>query len=298
MTESDIRLAWLHECPGVGPSLLRRVLDRYGAAPPPAFFGRTPAWYRTEFNVPEKASFAMADHLSGVPSSLIDASNWPVSLLYGNQLNEIPVGWLLSRAPAVLYCLGNHVNVLPAGHFCVVASQKQEHLYASEVKDAIQQGLAAGRHVVAGHNRPVYQWALTAAKRMGARATVVLDRGLLAAFGEDLRRDPVPAARIWGYDFDREHMCALSPFRLRDPWIGANARLRDAMVVALSEVIVAVGIREGGTMDRLCREAAGRGRTVLAAPDCLPFLEPCGALPWTGVFPPRDPHPSLPGKIG
>jgi predicted Rossmann fold nucleotide-binding protein DprA/Smf involved in DNA uptake len=298
MNERDMRLVWLQECPGVGPAVLRRVIAQFCGAPPAIFFGRTASEYQCLLDVPRRLAEEMERHLSAVPVFLADAAQRPVRALIAGDLDYPMDINRLKYRPPILLAHGNGCSGLPGGNFCVLSSAKQEHNHADHVRRAITAGVAHGWKVVAGHNRPVYQWGLLAAKRMGRPATMVLDRGLLAAFGEDLRRDPVPAARIWGYAFDADRMLALSPFRLRDPWIGANARLRDAIVVALSDVVIAIGVKEGGTMHRLCRQAAGRGQTVLAAPDCLPLLEPAGARPWTGEMPEPPAKGPEPGEIG
>ena len=114
---------------------------------------------------------------------------------------------------------------------------------------------------------------------------MVLDRGFLCAFDSDMHRDPVAAARIWGFGFDTEHCTALSAFRLRDAWAPPNGRRRDAMVVALSDTIVVMGMRTGGTIHRLCEHALRCGQAVYADEPALEYLGSQGAIPWTGVFP-------------
>jgi predicted Rossmann fold nucleotide-binding protein DprA/Smf involved in DNA uptake len=281
-----MRLLWLQECPGVGPAVLRAAIAKYGGAPPVGFFGRHASWYIEALGVPEKLAATLERHLSAVPASLAEANKLPASVVtlfdpaYPSGLRR------LNPAPPLVLLHGNASFRLLFGNFCVISSSKREWEHAELIKAGFDAALTAGWRLVAGHNRPVYQWALLAAKRRGAAATMVLDRGLLAAFDDDLRRDPVPSARIWGYAFDAARSLAVSPFRLRDPWIGANARYRDALVVALSDTILAVGIQQGGTMHRLCREAAMRGQRVFASEDSLPLLAPAGAVPWQGELAP------------
>jgi hypothetical protein len=50
--------------------------------------------------------------------------------------------------------------------------------------------------------QPAYQRALLCAVRNGAPYVLVLDRGLLSAFGNDLRKEPLKQARIWQAEFD------------------------------------------------------------------------------------------------
>lgn len=290
MTERDMRLAWLHECPGMGPAALHRIISRCGGVPEPSFFGRSVACYAAETGASEALAKSMADCYAAVPTRLAAAHSLPIRAIPYVDIDYCLVLAGVAKRVPILYMHGNTEDRLTSGSFCVITSRDAEFAYGDVIKAAVEVGMAAGRHVITGHNRPVYQLALLAAKRIGRPATLVLDRGLLSAFDEDLRRDPVPAARIWGYAFDSERMCAISPFRLGDPWIGANARLRDELIVRLSDVIVAIGVRDGGTMHNLCRAAAIRGQVVLAADDCLPALAPSGATAWTGEMPPAVPR--------
>lgn len=293
-----MRLAWLHECPGVGPAVLSRVIHRYQGAPPAEFFGRYASWYRAEFGVTPRTAESLQTHLAAVPARLAKGHHLPIDVVIEADIGYFPELKPLSASIPMIYLHGSIPNRLSISNLSVISSQNEELRNDGAVKSALRTATDAGWRLVTGHNRPVYQWALLAAKRTGRAALLVLDRGLIAAFDEDLRRDPVSAARIWGYAFDSDRMLALSPFRLYDPWIGANARLRDAIIVALSEVVIAIGVREGGTMHRLCAEAAARGQTVFAAPDCLPFLEPHGATAWTGALPPAASARSSAGEIG
>jgi hypothetical protein len=55
-------------------------------------------------------------------------------------------------------------------------------------------------------------------------------------------------------------------------------------VVRLATHLVAVSLREGGTMHRLAAAAAEEGRRVYADEASLPLLAGSGALPWKGAF--------------
>jgi predicted Rossmann fold nucleotide-binding protein DprA/Smf involved in DNA uptake len=190
----------------------------------------------------------------------------------------------LPDAPPILSVFGCD-DIVTKGKYTVLSSRGAESALGETQKSAWKSAVEAGWVPVAGHNRGVYQWGLLAAKRSAAGAVMVLDRGLLAAFDDDLRRDPVPAARIWGYGFEAERSLAVSPFRLRDPFIGRNNRIRDAIVAALADVIIAIGVREGGWMHHLCLDALGRGQTVFASRECLALLADAGAREWIGAAP-------------
>lgn len=277
MNERDQWIWRLQEIPGLGAQALGRILGRYGA-PDGSLFGRDMSYYRQNFKVSEPVAQALSDARTMAPA----APHLPVRALLSTDADYPAPLRAWKTAPPLLWTVESTTFPLTYGNICVVASAGAEGEMAELCKRALQIALESGYALVAGHNRPVYQWALLAAKRAGAPAWMPLDRGLQDAFDGDLARDPVAAARIWGYGFEPERCVALSPFRLADGWIGANSRIRDALVVGLSDIILAVGIRAGGTMHGLCREALARGRVVYADAGSLPLLAAEGARPWEG----------------
>jgi hypothetical protein len=70
--------------------------------------------------------------------------------------------------------------------------------------------------------QPAYQRALLCAVRNDAPYVLALDRGLLSAFGDDLRKEPLKQARIWQAEFDPACALAISPFRPRDGWLAVK----------------------------------------------------------------------------
>lgn len=277
-----MRLLWLQEAPGIGPAALGRILETYQGDVPIAFFGQPAAWYARSFRLSAGKAGALADHAAAVPVRLASITHLPLRMVtlwdpeYPSALRALP------RPPPMLALHGRLRGWDET--VCVVCSAEAENEHGFVIKEALRSAVSAGRTIVTGHNRMVYQWGLLAAKRAGAPCCLVLDRGLLQAFDDDLTRDPVATARIWGYGFDADVSLAVSPFRLWNPWIGANSRLRDEIVLALSREIVAAGVREGGTMHRLCRLALARGQTIYATPDTLPLLAEAGATPWNGYL--------------
>lgn len=164
-------------------------------------------------------------------------------------------------APAVIYAYGNpELLALPTVALLSSSGESRAGLEST----AALAGAAAreGRCVVAGHNRPGYRAAVAAAKAAGGPRLLVLDRGLLDAFGEDLDRDLFPTARVWGYAFEPERTLVLSPFALRARFAGVNNRRRDRWVALLAHEIIAVEVRAEGVMERECRAARARGTPV------------------------------------
>lgn len=280
MNERDQRIWRLQQTPGLGAAAIARVLERCGAPDAP-FFQRGAEWYQHQIGLPARTAAALA-RSRPPPATLADL---PVRAILRPDADYPATLSAWMSPPAALWTLEERNNALTKGNICVLASAGAEMESVDGVKDALRVAIEGGFRLVAGHNRPVYQWALLAAKRCGAPAVMVLDRGLVDAFDGDLRRDPVAPARIWGYAFEAERCLALSPFRLADGWVGSNSRARDALVVGLSDIIVAFGVRPGGTMHRLCRQALERGRAVYADAGSLSLLEEHGARPWLGGLP-------------
>jgi hypothetical protein len=116
---------------------------------------------------------------------------------------------------------------------------------------------------VTGHNRPPYQRAALAALRFGGKVCYVLDRGLLEAFSNDLRRELFPAAHVWSRQYDPATTLTLTPYPLRAHGIAIHNRRRDELVFALADTIVAGEIRPGGQMDHHLRAAQESNRQVV-----------------------------------
>lgn len=167
----------------------------------------------------------------------------------------------MAEPPAVLFGYGNW-SLLEAPTFATLASHKVSKQGLQEVETVVASFLEGNWVLVTGHNQPAYRQALLTALRMGKPQILVLDSGLLSVFGEDLRREPFAAARIWRTEFNPSQDLALSPFRPRDPWIGHNSRYRDRLVATLAEVIVAVEVRAGGFMETLCLEIRQTGKKL------------------------------------
>ena len=171
-------------------------------------------------------------------------------------------------APPVLYAYGNPALAdRPA--VALLSSSGESRTGLERTAALADQFARAGAAVVSGHNRPAYRVAASAAKAAGGCRILVLDRGLLEAFGDDLDRDPVSTARVWGYAFEAESTLALSPYPLDARFAGIRNQRRDCLVALLAHRIVAVEVRPGGVMESECRRARARGPPVLvyAGPD-------------------------------
>lgn len=275
-------LVRLQDCPNLGASSLAAILDRYHGDVPECLFGHATEWYTREFGLSSTAANALSAY---VPANNAAYGGLPIRMVTRHDAEYPRELCRMNPPPPLLAEHGPDRSTLPNGRITVVCSARWELSNSDTPKAAILAGLEAGYCLVAGHNRAIYQWALLAAKRMAAASIMVLDRGLLSAFGADMRRDPVAAARIWGYAFDERHCLAVSPFRLRDGWAPDNGRIRDAMVAALADTIIVMGMRPGGTIHRLAARALASGQRVFADDDAFTLLGDLGAAKWDGVIP-------------
>ncbi len=115
---------------------------------------------------------------------------------------------------------------------------------------------------VTGHDRSPYKLLALTAQRQNSPTFFVFDRGLREALGPRFDRAPFTAARIRDAEFAVSRDLALSCFRLDDHSIGANNRRRDRLIFSLSQKIVALDVREGGTMYSECLRAFRQNRSV------------------------------------
>lgn len=120
-----------------------------------------------------------------------------------------------------------------------------------------------GFAVVTSGMKGTYRIVTSAARAHSTPRVVVLDRGILAAFGSHLDRDPFGIGQGL-LEFETTRTLVLSTFRLRDHAAPSNGHRRDELVAALSDVIVAVDIRDGGRMEGTCLRALDRGQCVLS----------------------------------
>ncbi len=171
--------------------------------------------------------------------------------------------------PPLLFALG-HLGLidppLPTRFTFTIAVSNGAAPAILNRQDEIAAGLVeAGGVPVAGHDRAAYKRLALAAQRRNRSTLYVFDRGLREALGPDFDRPPFSAARIRDAVFEVERDLALSPFRLDDHGLGANNRRRDALVFALSDLVIALDVRAGGMMMQECLRARNQGRPVYIA---------------------------------
>jgi predicted Rossmann fold nucleotide-binding protein DprA/Smf involved in DNA uptake len=130
--------------------------------------------------------------------------------------------------------------------------------------------------VVVGGMKTPHRIAAATARALNAARLVVLDRGLLAAFGGDLDCDPFGLGPRRGR-FDPRRTLVLSPFRPDDHAVPRSGRRRDALLAALADLVVVISARPGGEVETCALSALQRGQPVLAWQDASPALAAAGA---------------------
>lgn len=166
-----------------------------------------------------------------------------------------------SNPPGVLFLYGN-VRLLDANTFCVLSSRGSSEQALSLIEKLTEQGVLDAKVLVTGHDTPEYQRAAVVPLRWGAPRVLALDQGFFEAFGEDLKEEPFPAARLWRYEFDPTTDLAVTSIGPEQSYHRNANRMRDRLVATLSQSLDFVCVNKGGNMERLARIALKVGRKV------------------------------------
>jgi DNA processing protein len=183
-----------------------------------------------------------------------------------------------SDPPGVIYVYGC-ARLLDRPTFGVFSSRGSSPEALNVIEQFADDGVLEGRVLVSGHDTPEYQRAAVVPLRWGAPRILVLDRGFVAALGEDLRDEPFRTARLWRRNFDPATDLAVSTIPpLRDGHGGAN-RLRDRVAAGLAERLDFASLSPGGNMHALARKSLAAGRRVRVWIDAqaAPELKEMGA---------------------
>ena len=180
--------------------------------------------------------------------------------------------------PGLLYLYGN-LSLIGLETACVVASRGAPFDALEMVEQVAEEHVLAGRILVSGHDTKPYQRASVVPLRWGAPRIVVLDSGLFAALGPELKDEPFAAARLWRFQFDPRTDLAVSAVAPGTDYHRNSNKIRDRLVVALSARLDLAWVSEGGNMDRLARLALKAGRKVRVNPiaPAAPILLSLGA---------------------
>ncbi len=298
----------LHSVPHLGEKslsvLLRRLAQR--RLPPDAFFDLSPDVLVRDFELPS----AVAETLHDQYSSLRQKS---AELLRASRLHPLQI-WITQSAgypdrltrfdadpPPVLYALGCTELVAASDKvrftFTIAISNGSPPEALQRQEELATEMVEAGGVPVTGHDRTAYKRLALVAQRRNRSILYVFDRGLREALGPSFDRPPFSAARIRDAVFETGRDLALSPFRLDDHGLGANNRRRDQIIFALSDIVIALDVRGGGTMMQECLRAHNQRRLVyvvsggrdgndaLRAAGCSPFTS---GLDWRAMIDSHD----------
>jgi predicted Rossmann fold nucleotide-binding protein DprA/Smf involved in DNA uptake len=192
---------------------------------------------------------------------------------------DYPSGWSTRAhpAPPVAYLFGA-CAVLAQPAIALLSSRgvsEQTVMATMHVaRSAAQEGLA----LAVGGMKSTHRIAAATARAAGTPRLVVLDRGLLAAFGGQPEFDP------FGFGpgrtrFDPRATLVLSVFRPLDHATPRSGRRRDELIAALGDIVVALSARPGGEVERICLRARDLGQVVLSWHGDNRALLAAGAVP-------------------
>ena len=192
---------------------------------------------------------------------------------------QYPVGWARhGDPPPPLAYLHGEPTLLRRPIVALLHSRLVDGSTVSVTARLARAAVGAGFALAVGGMKTTHRIAAVTARALGAPRIVVLDRGLLAAFGGDLDRDP------FGFGpgrtrFDPTRTLVATPFRCEDHAVPRSGRRRDALVAAVADVVVAVHARPDGEVERLGLRALARGQAVAVWQGHNARLVAAGALP-------------------
>lgn len=269
----------LSQCPGIGAKSITRILTRCD------LIGRAPAQFaelsREALIEEHRLSAAQAEAWSEKKEALLETAHSideRLNLLGVNIITSSDAHYpalveeMDSDPPSILYTYGNERNL--DGHtFAVMSSRKSSEQALLSIEGLTEEGVLAGEILVTGHDTPEYQRSAIVPLRWGAPRVLVLDRGLFAALGEDLKEEPFRAARLWRYQFDAKTDLVVSAIAPDKPYRKESNKERDKLIASLSRRIDFVQINAGGNMEKLAKRALKAGRKVRICDEGAPVQQ-------------------------
>ncbi len=255
--------------PGVGAKSLRRALERQAAIPRSwdELVSLPAPQIAEEYSLPEQSVTELQSKASQydaqaaeIESLLARAGAYWMTIADSAYPNRLLA---LDEPPPILYGYGDW-ELLSKPKAALMLSRKFSDAAGQETEELARLFGEQGFTIVTSLHPEGYRRSVMACLRHNLPYCLALDRGLLDAFGDDLRKEPLAAARIWRAEFDPYRALAISAFRPRDPWRAPSGLLRDELVIALSDTVIAVEISQGGQIDRLLKDAVRRGQDVRA----------------------------------
>ena len=265
--DAALALLTVAELPRVGDRRLQRLQERIRQWQVPlARLAELPAGaLRQDFALPEAAIRRLRDErlLHEARCAALAA----VLLSAGARLcplgdPQYPAGWVrYGDPPPPLAYLHGEPTLLRRPAIALLHSRLVDAETVTATLRLARAVAAAGCGLAVGGMKTTHRLAAATARSLGAPRLIVLDRGLLAAFGGALDRDPFglgPRRTA----FEPSRTLVLAPFRPDDHAVPRSGRRRDALIAALADVVIAVHARPGGEIEQVCLRALERGQTV------------------------------------
>jgi predicted Rossmann fold nucleotide-binding protein DprA/Smf involved in DNA uptake len=187
-----------------------------------------------------------------------------------------PPGWRRAEPPPPMATLYGDAGLATRPSVALLHSRLVSDASVTATLQVTRAAAAEHLAVVVGGMKTPHRIAATTARALHAVRLVVLDRGLLAAFGGDLERDPFGLGPRRS-SFDPRRTLVLSPFRPDDHAVPRSGRRRDALLAALADLVVVISARPAGEVEACALAALGRGQPVLVWQDASPALAAAGA---------------------
>jgi predicted Rossmann fold nucleotide-binding protein DprA/Smf involved in DNA uptake len=267
MDDTTAVLVMLRELPGVGERTVHRIAQQSASRglTLAALWALPTAVLAQEYALPPAARAHLdghrAEHESRCRQLLAGLVARGVRISHP-AASEYPRAWAerLDAPPPLVYAYGN--PSLTGPRLALLSSREITERTVTATVALARAAARAGFALVTSGMKSTHRIAAVAARAAAAPRIIVLDRGLLAAFGAHLDRDPSglgPGRAV----FDPTRTLVLSPFRPFDHAAPGNGRRRDELIAALGDVVAAASARPGGETERICLRALDRGQCVL-----------------------------------
>jgi predicted Rossmann fold nucleotide-binding protein DprA/Smf involved in DNA uptake len=192
---------------------------------------------------------------------------------------EYPLRWQFrsEAPPPIVYAYGNRA-VLGGPTLAVLNSRSLTECSVTATLQIVRRAAREAFTVICGGMKGTHRIAAAAVRSTGTNRVIVLDRGLFAAFGQHLKRDPFGLGPEKA-PLDRASTLVLSPFRPLDFASPGNGRRRDGLIADLADVVIAAMARPGGEIERICLRRLDRRQCVLTWQAENSGLVSAGAIP-------------------
>ena len=283
MDDATLAAVMLTQLPRVGEQAARRVLQLNAARGIAlADFFRIPEaslrdTYKLHADAVQRICRESDAHRRDAQELLARMTKGGIALWLAGE-SAYPARWRerLDAPPPFVFGLGSGATLV-GPTLAVLNSRGLAERSVSATIRVAQAAAGQGFAIASGGMKATHRIPAVLGRAAPARV-IVLDRGILAAFGRHLDRDPFGLGPGRA-ELDAARTLVLSPFRLRDHAVARNGPRRDELIAALADVIVAVSTRPGGEIERICFAALDRGQCVLSWQAENAGLVAAGAVP-------------------